>query len=57
MKAKRPWVDAIKETIREGREIIHPVEYAQACREIEIYCAREADRQEEDNDKKYLHQG
>ena len=50
MKDKREKVDAIKEEIKSGRTDLHPVEHAEACREIEIFSGKEADRQEKTND-------
>lgn len=43
--------DEIKELIIKGREDLHPTRHAEVCRELEIFCGKEADRQESVNDQ------
>lgn len=50
MRDKRKHVDAIKEQIKEGRTDLPPTEHAEACREIQIFTGKEADRQDKAND-------
>lgn len=49
-KDKRQRVEDIKEAIHRGRLDLHPQEHAEACRELEIYCQKEAARQESHNE-------
>ena len=44
-------VEKIKDLIKSGREDLHPQDHAEACREIEIFAGKEANRQQETNDE------
>lgn len=47
---KEDRLDVIKEAIKAGRTDLHPTDHAEACRELEIFCQKEADAQEASND-------